>query len=470
MMNLREAAPALGARTSGDARFDAVCTDSRHVAQGDLFVALRGEHFDGHDFVSRAQDEGAAAAMVDSAWAAAHPDVGLPLLIVADTRKGLGALAALWRARFELPLIGVTGSNGKTTVKEMCAAILREQARALGEPDATVLATSGNFNNDIGMPLTLLGLREHHRAAVIEMGMNRPGEIAYLSGIARPTVAIVTNAQRAHLQGVGTLAAVADEKGAIYGGLDSAGTAVVNRDDAHADQWIERNRGRSVLTFGFDGRADVRGDCELHGLGSRVTLHTPAGEVALSLRVPGEHNVRNALAATAACLAAGVALPAVVAGLSAFGGTRGRLQSGPGVNGSVIVDDSYNANPDSVRAAIDVLAATPGRKILVLGDMGEVGQTSAQVHDEVGGYAKSKGVDALFALGEMSAVAARNFGEGGRHFRTVDGLVAALKPMLDADTVVLVKGSRFMRMERVAGALAAGQNVAPLQTGDSDAA
>lgn len=469
MMTLSQAAAVIGARAVGDAVFESVGTDSRNLPRRALFVALRGENFDGHDFVNSAASEGAAAAMVDSAWAANSPACPIPLLVVADTRIGLGALAAQWRSRFSLPLIGVTGSNGKTTVKEMCAAIMRAQHRLDGMTEDAVLATSGNFNNDIGMPLTLLGLKAGHRAAVIEMGMNQPGEIAYLTGLASPTVAVVNNAQRAHLQGMGSLAEIAREKGSIYEGLSADGVAIINADDPHADYWRQLNVNRKVLTFGLAAPADVSGKCTFHRLGARISVTTPAGGFELELHVPGEHNARNALAATAACIAAGASSEAVITGLRSFVGAKGRLQYGPGLNGSTLVDDSYNANPDSVRAAIDVLASTPGRKILVLGDMGEIGRSSAQLHDEIGGYAKSKGVDALFALGDMSAVAARNFGDGGHHFRTVDALLKAVRPQLDENTVVLVKGSRFMRMERVVTALSAVHNDAPSNTGGSHA-
>ncbi|MDR2690257.1 MAG: UDP-N-acetylmuramoyl-tripeptide--D-alanyl-D-alanine ligase [Azoarcus sp.] len=454
MMTLDEARALLaarGARVAGDAVFTAVGTDSRAIVPGQLFVALRGENFDGHDFIDAAISAGAAAVMVDEHWETAHPDAGIARLIVVDTRLALGALAAGWRAGFTLPLVGITGSNGKTTVKEMCAAILRAWT---GNND-DVIATSGNLNNDIGMPLTLLGLRVHHKAAVIEMGMNHPGEIAYLTGLARPTVALVNNAQRAHLEGMGSLAGVAEEKGRIYEGLDADGIAVINADDAHCAAWREINRGRPTLSFGFGTEADVHGRCALLGLDARLELDTPWGRGECVLQVPGEHNARNALAAAAACLAAGADLAAVMRGLAAFTGARGRLQRRPGPKGALILDDSYNANPDSVRAGIDVLALMPGHTFLVLGDMGEVGQASAQAHDEIGGYAKCMGLDGLYALGEMSAVAARNFGEGGGHFATVEALVTALVDKLDGESAVLVKGSRFMRMERVADALVA---------------
>ncbi|WP_374239522.1 UDP-N-acetylmuramoyl-tripeptide--D-alanyl-D-alanine ligase [Zoogloea sp.] len=455
MMDLQDAALATGGTAvGGQVLFSSVSTDSRAIRPGQLFVALRGDRFDGHDYVAAVAAQGAVAAMVDKAWAAANP-VPLPLLIVDDTRLGLGRLAAGWRNRFELPLIGVTGSNGKTSVKEMCAAILRAQARFDGlDPDLAVLATQGNLNNDIGLPLMLLRLSGNHRAAVIEMGMNHPGEIGYLTRLAAPTVALVNNAQRAHLQGMGSVNEVAREKGAIYEGLSADGVAVINADDAFAGYWKALNAGREILTFGLSAGADVTARCTSHGFASDLVLTTPQGEARFRLQVPGLHNVRNALAASAACLAAGASLDAVADGLGTYTGTPGRLHLRKGAHGAVVIDDSYNANPDSMRAGIAVLAATPGRKILVIGDMGEIGEQSFQYHDEIGGYAKSEGVDFLFGLGEMSEVAARNFGEGGFHFSKVDDLVAALKAELNEDTVVLVKGSRFMKMERVVDAIA----------------
>jgi UDP-N-acetylmuramoyl-tripeptide--D-alanyl-D-alanine ligase len=456
MMSLMEAALATGGTAlHGNPRIEGVSTDTRTIASGELFIALEGENFDGHEFIEAAAGRGAAAAMVNAAWADAHAPA-LPALVVADTRLALGALGASWRARFDIPLIGVTGSNGKTTVKEMIAGILRAQAAADGYDTAlAVLATTGNLNNDIGLPLMLLRLHGSHRAAVIEMGMNHPGEIAYLTRLARPTVALVNNAQRAHLAGLGGVAEVARAKGEIFDGLGEGGTAVINADDPFAGLWREMNAGRRTLAFGLDQPADVRGRAELKALGSVLSIETPQGAVEATLRVPGLHNARNALAAAAAALAAGVSLAAVSAGLTSFGGVKGRLQARPGVAGAIVIDDSYNANPDSVRAAIDVLAATPGRKLLVLGDMGEIGGQAGQFHDEIGGYAKSQGVDQLFTLGEHSELASRNFGAGGQHFGSVEALLEALVSRLDGDTVVLVKGSRFMRMERVADAVAA---------------
>lgn len=455
-MSLMEAALATGGTAlNGNPRIEGVSTDTRTIASGELFIALKGEHFDGHDFVEAAAARGAAAALVAQDWAEGRQG-GLPLLAVADTRLALGYLGAWWRARFDIPLVGVTGSNGKTTVKEMTAAILRAQAAIDGyDPELAVLATAGNLNNDIGLPQMLLRLHASHRAAVIEMGMNHQGEIAYLTRLAQPTVALVNNAQRAHLAGLGGVAEVARAKGEIFDGLREGGTAVINADDAFCPLWREMNAGRRTLTFGLAQPAEVRGHAEPRALGSVLSIETPQGAAEATLRVPGLHNARNALAAAAAALAVGASLAAVSRGLTSFAGVKGRLQIRAASGGAVLIDDTYNANPDSVRAAIDVLASTPGRKILVLGDMGEIGGQAGQFHDEVGGYAKSQGVDQLFSLGEHSELAARNFGAGGQHFTGVEALLEALAPQLGADTVVLVKGSRFMRMERVADAVAA---------------
>lgn len=447
---LSHIAQVLDARLLGeDCLVTGVSTDTRAVAAGQLFVALRGERFDAHDFLAQAHAAGAVAAVVADA---AHLPAGMSALLVADTRLALGRLAAAWRAQFTLPVIAVTGSNGKTTTKEMIAAILRA---AYGD---AVLATRGNLNNDIGLPLTLLGLTAAHRAAVIEMGMNHPGEIAYLAPLGAPNVAVITNAQRAHLEGMGDLDEVAREKGSIFCGLGQAGVAVINADDRYAAHWQAMAGEHACRTFGIDRPADVRGQVRAHGLQQVIRLTAPEGEAEVALQAPGKHNARNAMAAAAACLAAGIPLTAVVAGLETFPGVNGRLQQRAGKAGSVILDDTYNANPDSVGAGIDVLASTIGRKLLVLGDMGEIGEASGQYHDEIGGYAKSQGIDALFALGDAAKQAVRNFGEGARHFCNVDKLIFAVNKELGPETTVLVKGSRFMKMERVADALAAVAN------------
>jgi UDP-N-acetylmuramoyl-tripeptide--D-alanyl-D-alanine ligase len=458
MMDLFEAAQATGGTASAEGHaFVGVSTDSRSIATGELFVALRGERFDGHDYVRDVLAHGATAAMVDHAWAGEHGR-DLPLVHVDDTRLALGRLAGYWRRQFHLPLIGITGSNGKTTVKEMCAAILREHERRDDlEPAEAVLATTGNLNNDIGLPLMLLRLHAGHRAAVMEMGMNNPGEIAYLTRLARPTVALVNNAQRAHLAGLGTLTDIARAKGEIFEGLSDDGIAVINADDAHVGLWRELAAGKTLFSFGLDMPADVtavaRPSLRSGGFASEITLTAPQGRVEFELSAPGRHNVRNALAAATATLAAGVSLGTVAEALSRYAGIKGRLQRRAGLKGALVIDDTYNANPDSMRAAIDVLVGLPGRRILVMGDMGEVGAAAGQYHDEIGGQAKSAGLERLFALGELSSAAAHNFGSGGEHFGKPEDLVAALKAELGADVTVLVKGSRFMRMERIVDAI-----------------
>mgnify|MGYP001449106397 CR=1 FL=1 len=450
MMDLAAAAKAISGTLMGDnVSFSEVSTDSRKLTGGELFVALRGDHFDGHEFVAAAKARGAAAAVVDSNTLEKFESIGLPLLVVANTRLALGTLASDWRARFALPLIAVTGSNGKTTTKEMIASILKV---TFGD---AVLVTQGNLNNDIGLPLTLLKLNTGHRAAIIEMGMNHPGEIAYLSSIARPTVALVTNAQRAHLAGMGSIEAIAAEKGSIYEGLSEAGVAVINADDFWYDLWRAQSSGKRVHSFSCERTADVGGCYQVRGLENHLTISAQGEQIEVALALPGAHNARNALAAATAALAAGVPLADVREGLSAFRGIKGRLQRRAGLNGSILLDDTYNANPDSVRAGIDVLAATVGKKILVLGDMGEIGDMTGQFHDEVGGYAKSQGVDRLLALGDSSALAAHNFGAGGRHFKKVEDLIGSLIGELTPETTVLIKGSRFMRMERVSDAVIA---------------
>lgn len=439
MMLLSEAALATqGYLTTADVTFDAVSTDSRSIQSGDLFVALRGERFDGHDYVADCLQRGAAAAMVS------QPVAGdASQLVVGDTRLALGQLAAYWRRKFIMPLAAVTGSNGKTTVKEMLASILRAAA---GSDDA-VLATQGNLNNDIGLPLTLLKLDAGHRFAVVEMGMNHAGEIAYLTNIAKPAVALINNALPAHLEGLGSVEGVARAKGEIFQGLATDGTAIINADDAFAQLWQQLAVPHRVLTFGLDHQADISANYLLRADGSEITLKTPQGPAVLNLPAAGLHNVRNALAATAAALAMGVSLDAVVGGLQHFTGAKGRLQRKAGLHGATIIDDTYNANPASMRAAIDVLAACPGTRVLVLGDMGELGADADRLHAEIGQYAKAAKLDGLLTLGEMSHA------YGGQHFDSPEALAEGLKQQLTAHTTVLVKGSRFMRMERVVALL-----------------
>jgi UDP-N-acetylmuramoyl-tripeptide--D-alanyl-D-alanine ligase len=440
MMRLDEAVGALGARASGgDALFTGVSTDSRSLREGDLFVALRGERFDGHGFLKAAATARAAAAMVDSKYRGEYP---LPALVVEDTKRSLGDLARYWRARFAPALVGIAGSNGKTTVKEMLAAVFRRHAT-----ETAVLATRGNLNNDIGLPLTLLGLRHQHRWCAIELGMNHKGEIAYLAGIARPTVALVNNAQREHLEFMRSVAEVAAENASVYEALAADGIAVINADDPHAAFFRERAGKRRTVEFGFEQGA-VSAGYRLERLSSAIHLRTPAGEADATLAIPGIHNVRNALAAAACAHAVGIATATIAAGLTAFRPYTGRLQVKQAASGATVIDDSYNANPDSVRAAIDVLASCPPPTALVLGDMGEVGERSSEFHREVGEYARAQGVTQLLAMGEASREAVAAFGQGARHFDSVQDLISNLK-----GNTILVKGSRFMKMERVVAAL-----------------
>ncbi|MGB8599103.1 MAG: UDP-N-acetylmuramoyl-tripeptide--D-alanyl-D-alanine ligase, partial [Burkholderiales bacterium] len=357
MMKLSEAATALHAELRGtNTPFSGVSTDSRKLNPGDLFVALAGEKFDGHDYLDTAAKSGAVAALVHKPVA----DSPIPLIICKDTLAALGQLAAYWRGKFGLPLVALTGSNGKTTVKEMLAGILRIHC----DSEGGVLATEGNLNNHIGMPLTLLKLRPQHRYAVIEMGMNHEGEINYLTNIAKPQVALVNNAQRAHVGEVGGLEAVARAKGEIFSGLKMDGTAIINADDPSEPLWKSQARKYRKLTFGLTQPADITAKFQLNATGTPIQVHTPRGDFSTLLMVPGEHNARNALAACAAAIALEVPLPSIARGLTQFSGVKGRLQRKPGINGADIIDDTYNANPDSAHAAIAVLAKSAGKKIL----------------------------------------------------------------------------------------------------------
>ncbi|MEF9928104.1 MAG: UDP-N-acetylmuramoyl-tripeptide--D-alanyl-D-alanine ligase [Massilia sp.] len=428
-----------GARLVGaDVAFGGVSTDSRKVDAGALFVALRGESFDAHDFLDQVAARDVAAVVVSAlpeGWT-------LPAIVVPDTLVALGRIAHAWRTGFELPVIGVTGSNGKTTVKEMIASIL---AAAVGEEAR--LATQGNLNNEIGVPLTLFRLTASHRAAVVELGMNHPGEIARLAAIAAPTVALVNNAQREHQEFMHTVEAVARENGAVLQALAPNGVAVFPGDDQYTDLW----RGLAacdVITFGLSDACDVRADYTSNGFGSDLQVSARGAQFAIKLAAAGEHNVRNALAAIACALGAGVKPDAIVRGLEAFAPVGGRLQRKQAAGGATVIDDTYNANPDSMRAAIDVLAAYPAPRILVVGDMGEVGAQGKEFHEEIGAYAHTRGIDTVLATGELARHLAAS---GAQHYEQFDELLAALDKKLgsNTDATVLVKGSRFMKMERV---------------------
>ena len=439
-----------GSTRVGDAALELtrVHSDTRSLQPGDLFVALKGERFDAHDFLAQAKASGAVAALAEHGLEAA----GMPGLQVADTQQALTELARAWRQRVQLPLIAVTGSNGKTTVTQMIASIL---VAWLGD---AAFSTAGNLNNHIGVPLTLLRLRQDgatwHRAGVVELGMNHPGEIAALAAITAPTVALVNNAQREHQEFMASVEAVAHENGAVISALGASGTAVFPADDEHAPVWHRLAGNRPTLTFALTGPADVTCHAEWVQDHWAVLLQTPAGAATLQLQVAGWHNVKNALAAAACALAAGCPLDAIGRGLEAFAPVKGRSQVKRFVRGGravTLIDDTYNANPDSVRAAIEVLASLPGPRWLVLGDMGEVGDQGPAFHREVGAFAKARGIDALWTVGSASAHAAEAFA-GACHFETMAGLLAAL-PQSPACAAVVVKGSRFMKTEQVVAAL-----------------
>jgi len=454
MMHLSEAARAIPAELRGEDRvFDAVSTDTRALVPQALFVALKGERFDGHDFLAQAAARRAAGALVQDSGSRIRDAAGsLPLLVVENTRLALGTLAAYWRSKFSMPLVALTGSNGKTTVKEMLASILREAVFAesrIPNPASRVLATRGNLNNDIGVPLTLLELGPGHRYAVVEMGMNHVGEIRYLTRLAAPDVALVNNAGPAHFEFFGSVEAIARAKGEIFEGLRPGGTAVINADDRHAGLWRSLAGDRRVVEFGIERPAAVSARYALRYLESEIVVRTPLGEAQAVLKAPGLHNVRNALAASAAATALEVPAPAIARGLAGYAGIKGRLQKKAALHDATVIDDTYNANPESVRAAVAVLAQAPGRRLLVLGDMGELGAGAAQMHAEVGRFARESGVERLLTLGEHAAHAARAFGAGGRHFTRIEDLLAEVENALAPDVVVLVKGSRFMQMERV---------------------
>ncbi|MFM2399002.1 MAG: UDP-N-acetylmuramoyl-tripeptide:D-alanyl-D-alanine ligase [Pseudomonadota bacterium] len=450
MMQLREAALNLQHATiAGDAsaRFMRVHTDTRTAQAGDLFVALKGERFDAHDFLPQLLEKRVAAAMV--APYAQIPD-GLAAIVVPDPKRALGELARAWRKRFSPALVMVTGSNGKTTTKDMVATIFRAAA---GE--ARVLATKGNLNNDIGLPLTLLGLRGEHRFAVIEAGMNHPGETAELAAIAQPTIVLITNAQREHQEFMVSVEAVAREHALGVHALPADGTAVFPADDAYAGIWRAAAGTRRSLEFNSEGvHAISMRVLSQNGLETRMNIASSIGEYPVTLRIGGHHNVRNAAAALAAAHAAGVDAAAIAQGLNAFTPAKGRMQRLTH-SGFVLVDDTYNANPDSVRAAIDVLTSLSGRRVLVLGDMGEVGEHSAAFHSEVGAYAAQCGVQSLITMGVATQASLAAFvtaapGAQAGHANSVQeaaDLIAALA--LTQDDTVLVKGSRFMAMERV---------------------
>ncbi|MCT7294551.1 UDP-N-acetylmuramoyl-tripeptide--D-alanyl-D-alanine ligase [Ralstonia sp. CHL-2022] len=455
-----------GAHLTGpDAAILRVTTDSRAVQPGDLFVALIGERFDAHDFLPEVVARGAAAVLVSRAPAATLDVTKVAVLTVADTRIGLGQLAAGWRRQFPIPVVAVTGSNGKTTVKEMISAIF---AQAVGE-DAR-LATAGNFNNDIGLPLTLFRLNAQHKLAVLELGMNHPGETAVLAAIAQPTVAMINNAQREHQEFMVSVEAVAEEHAAVLAALPADGVAVFPRDTAnggeYAPVWQAVAGSRRVLDFGIEAGA-VTGTVVDTADGQRIDVQAPGERFVITLPLLGLHNARNALAATACALAAGVAPEVIAQALGNFAPVKGRLQRKHGTHGGLVIDDTYNANPDSMRAAIDALVTLPAPRWLVLGDMGEVGSQGPAFHEEIGAYAREHGIDAVLATGELARHTVDAFGAGAQHFASAEDLIEHGVPAIAPAATVLVKGSRFMRMERIVEALVLKDPGADLPTGSS---
>lgn len=437
-----------GTLVGADREFTSVSTDTRTIKQGALFVALAGPTFDGHDFVATAAQNGAAAALVSRPLS-----VDVPQVVVADPLAALSAFAREWRRQFKIPVVGVTGSNGKTTTKELIGSILSQ----LGP----TLVTRGNLNNHIGVPLTLLELTKAHRYAVIEMGANHLGEIAHLASLAEPTVGIVTNAGAAHLEGFGSLEGVAAGKGEMFQALPVEGVSVINGDDKYAPQWRDMSSADRVLTFGFEQPADfmahkVREVSGAAGFRIDFDLVTPDGTLAATIPLAGLHNLRNALGAAAAACAAGTPVEQIVSGLAAMKTVAGRLELKPAINGAFIVDDSYNANPSSLKAGLDAMRSSfSGKRWLVLGEMKELGDASDELHAEVGRYARQAGIERLLAVGEGSRFSVEAFGRGGQWFADIDALIRDAKSSLTAGVAVLIKGSRANRLERVSAALSA---------------
>lgn len=420
-----------------DMFFHGVSTDSRTLIPGNLFIALQGEHFDGHQFLEQAAKNGAVAAIVSKIL-----PVNIPQILVYDTLVSMGKLSAHWRQRFKIPLVGITGSNGKTTLKNMMASILRT---ACDQQTEKVLATEGNLNNAIGVPLTLFRLNDQHRFGVIEMGMNHFGEIAYLTQLAKPAVAIITNAAEAHLEGLKNIAGVAKAKGEIFQGLIKEGVAILNADDQHFNYWCDLIHNHKYLTFGLKNNADV--SAKIYD--EYLTLSTPLGHIDLTLPLLGVHNVMNALAATAAAIALHIDLTDIKKGLEIMTAAPGRMHQYIHASGARIIDDTYNANPCSLQAAVSTLTMMKGTKIIILGDMRELGPDAKSLHYIAGEKMRIANIDYLFTLGELSAASSEAFGKNAKHFTDKQALIEAVLPYLKQDTHILVKGSRSMKMENI---------------------
>ncbi|MEE8321500.1 MAG: UDP-N-acetylmuramoyl-tripeptide--D-alanyl-D-alanine ligase [Gammaproteobacteria bacterium] len=443
-MRLSEAAHTLDTTFLGkDVLFKGCSTDSRDINNEEMFIALQGEFHNGHDYIEQALLRGANAALVEQTL-----QNYLPMIIVDNTRKAMGKLAEHWRNRFSIPLVAITGSNGKTTVKEMLTAILSLHA--------SVHATRGNLNNDIGLPLTLFGLDSQHVYAIVEMGANHPGEISLLSRMSHPTVALITQCAPAHLEGFGDIDGVARAKAEIFEGLDKNGIAVINADDPYAGFWREHASEAGQILFALETSADVTAKNIKHdhaGGTTAFSLITPRGRIELMLPLPGRHNVINALAAVACAVVLEVPLADIKQGLESMSAVKGRMQWKKGIRQSCVIDDTYNANPESLMAALSVLKHIPTKRWLVLGDMGELGSWAEQYHISAGQEAHDKGVERLFTIGQLGQFACESFGEGACHFETIDQLNKVIRKEVTGNLTILVKGSRAMQMERVVNAL-----------------
>lgn len=437
IMDLQYIASILSQSCSDKTKISGICTDTRHLEPGSVFIAIKGELFDGHHFVKEAEKKGAVAAIVSKKI----EDVSIPQWVVADTLIALADIAKAHRQQLPCPTIALTGSNGKTSVKEMISAILPPPSHA----------TKGNLNNHIGAPLSVLALAPEHRYAVFELGANHPGEIAYTAAIVQPDVALINNIAPAHVEGFGSIEGVAKAKGEIYHSLKSNGVAVVNDDDQYAHFWDDCLNNKKVIRFSLDHKADVYAqNLHIDSLGrAQFSLHLPVGSLKIQLQVPGVHNVRNALAAASACYALGISLQDIEQGLKQFSGVKGRMTILSGKNQSTIIDDTYNANLRSVLAGLEVLAKRAGDKVFVFGDMGELGRFAEEHHEEIGIAARRLGINQLLTCGAYSKLSSKAFGQGGQHFANQEDIVGFLSNQLNANTTVLVKGSRSSAMEKI---------------------
>lgn len=457
-LSLSQVASVLGVDLIGeDCEFSQVSINTRTLQPGDLFVAIKGENFDAHDYLPQADAQGACGLVLEKDTTST-----LPHIKVADSRKAFGDIASLWSSAFTLPIIAITGSCGKTTVKEMTAAILQAAYGSKQQQEA-ILATRGNLNNDIGVPLTLLRLNTAHKAAVIEMGANHIGEIKQLVDIVQPDVAVITNVAPAHIEGFGSIEGVAEAKAEIYTGIEEGGTAVVNADDIFASGWQEKckkmEKALNIISFGLNNPADISAQYQQTDYGQEIILNTPQGKQTVLLQQYGKHNVYNALAATAVTLSIGVSLEDIKTGLESFTNVAGRLEQKQGIHSALIFDDTYNANPGSVRAGIDAIRQVKGRHILVLGDMGELGDAAKKLHFELGQDAFTLGIDVLFTLGSLTEETHKGFvtsgaeSERAKHFNSKAEIIAELKKYISSEDIVLIKGSRTMKMEQIVAAL-----------------